>query len=516
MKLYNPQKTGLIILDGWGVGLPDKYNAINLAKTPTYDNLQKKYPNSLLTTFGIEVGLPIGQMGNSEVGHSNIGAGRILKQDILKIDEAIADKTYFNNLHLVELFQHLKTSQQTLHIFNLISDGGVHSSMSHLLATVKFLTDNKIKTALHLFTDGRDVGPQSAVKYFDELKLILGKSSSVRIASISGRFFAMDRDNRWERIQKAYLAIIGASQNKFKSSHEAIKNSYAFKINDEFIEPSCIFDKAGLTTQISDNDAILFLNFRSDRARQLSEVFLNPEFDEFKVESKKLFGFYTLTQFNEKFSDFGVKVLFEKDKVINSYGEWIAKHGLKQLRIAETEKYPHVTFFFNQGLEAPFKDEDRILIPSPKVKTYDLQPEMSLPAVTKSLVQAIKTDKYHTFICNIANADMVGHSGNIKACVETCEAVDAALKQITQAMQENAYQALIIADHGNVETLFNPLTNQPHTSHTTNMVPMIYFGEQDIQLKNGNLSGIAPSLLDLLQIPKPIEMTGESLILRQR
>lgn len=503
--------TGLIILDGWGQSDKTEYNAIAQANTPNWDKLLANNPNTLINTSGMVVGLPDGQMGNSEVGHLNLGAGRTVYQELTRIQKSIDDGDFFTNPDLVAAVSAAVEQGRAVHIMGLVSDGGVHSHLNHIKAALKLSVDAGAKTYLHVFTDGRDTAPQSAQGYIKEIETYLEEIQGGRIATVIGRYYSMDRDNRWERVEQAYAAMVnGKAEHQAESAKEAVKQAYERGETDEFILPTCILRKNGKPVKIKDGDAIIMMNFRSDRVRQLTRPFIEPDFNEFKRKNMvKLSGFVTLTQYN---AEFNVPVAFGPSKLVNTYGEWISKLGLKQLRIAETEKYPHVTFFFNGGIEPPYEGEDRILIPSPKVATYDLQPEMSVYEITDKLVEAIESGKYDTFICNFANPDMVGHSGDLAACIKAVEAVDTSLGRVLAAIEKADGQLIVTADHGNVEQLWDEATNSPFTAHTTNPVPFVCVSKRECTLKNnGALLNVIPTLFDLMEIEKPAEMEGESL-----
>lgn len=502
---------GLIILDGWGHNPSPEHNAIAKANTPTWNKILQNNPHTLINTSGLNVGLPDGQMGNSEVGHLNLGAGRVVYQELTRIQKAIDDGIFFDNSALVHAIDSATSRGRAVHILGLVSDGGVHSHINHIKAVTSLAVKRGAKTNLHLFTDGRDTAPESALGYIKDIEQHLKTLGGGRIASITGRYYAMDRDNRWERIQKAF-DVIASGQGDFTadSAKEAIKTAYARGETDEFILPTAILKKNGKPVKIKDGDAIIFMNYRADRARQLTRPFIERDFADFHRDvSPVLSDFVTLTEYNKNFN---VSVAFRPTKLINTFGEWVSKQGLTQLRIAETEKYAHVTFFLNGGVEAPNKGEDRILIPSPKVATYDLQPEMSIAELTDKLCDAIASQKYDTFICNIANPDMVGHSGNFDACIKAVEAVDEALARITAAVASVGGELLITADHGNIEQLWDESTNSPLTAHTTNPVPFVYIGKQGLSLReNGSLPDVIPTLLKLMNLSQPEEMTGQSI-----
>jgi 2,3-bisphosphoglycerate-independent phosphoglycerate mutase len=491
----------LCILDGFGIDNSSKKNdqetnklanAIALAKMPNYQRFLKTYPNSQLQTSGHFVGLPDGQIGNSEVGHMAIGAGRIIYQDLPRINNSIKDKTLENNHDLLELIIKFKNTKKTCHLVGLISDGGVHSHIDHIVFLANFLQKNQVKVLIHGFLDGRDVAQKSALDFLEKIK-------EFNIATISGRYFAMDRDQKWDRIELASQAILNGIGKKFNSAIEGVKNSYQENITDEFVKPFIIGDYSGA----EDQDGLIFCNFRADRSRQISQKFL---------ESKKFSLALSLTQYSPDLNKF-FQVLFPKESIKNSLPEVLDNNNLHQLRISETEKYAHVTFFFSCGKEQEFSNESRILISSPQVATYDLKPEMSSLEVGDNLCKAIASNKFDFILVNYANADMVGHSGIIDASIKACEAIDYQLGILEKTILACDGMMLISADHGNVECMIDE-NNQPHTSHTTNPVPFILVANNanDFNLENGGLIDIAPSILQLLKIAKPIEMTGSNLI----
>jgi 2,3-bisphosphoglycerate-independent phosphoglycerate mutase len=484
----------LCILDGWGIGdKTDPNNAIARANLPNYNRFFATYPNSQLITSGLDVGLPEGQMGNSEVGHMTIGAGRIIFQDLPRINKAIAEGVLENNLQLQKLITELKKSQKTCHLLGLLSDGGVHSHIDHIIFLAEFLAKNDVKVLLHAFLDGRDVAQKSALTYLEKIK-------NIEVATISGRYYAMDRDHNWDRVKLATDAIIFAKAEKFSDAISAVKNSYRNNVTDEFILPSVITDYSGIVQ----GDALIFCNFRADRARQISEkLFENCQFSQALA----------LTEYSEKLNQF-YQVLFPPIIVKNSLPEILAKRQLKQLRIAETEKYAHVTFFFSCGVEKELAGESRILVKSPNVATYDLKPEMSALEVGEKLRAAINSRQFDFIVVNYANPDMVGHSGLLEASIKACEAIDSQLGILEEAILSQDGLMLISADHGNIECMSDK-NNLPHTSHTTNPVPLILVGKDlgNLKLKNGRLSDIAPTILHLMNIEKPSEMDGENLII---
>ncbi|UQY80903.1 2,3-bisphosphoglycerate-independent phosphoglycerate mutase [Candidatus Hepatincola sp. Av] len=504
------KKLLLTILDGWGENKNPKYNAIEVGKTPTWHKILDSNPHAHLITFGKEVGLPDGQMGNSEVGHTNIGAGRVVFQELPRINNAIADKSFDAEKPIQETIALLKKNQQTLHLMGLFSDGGVHSHISHFLHCMELFAKENIKVTLHLFTDGRDTPPQSALTYITQLQPLLEKYKNITIGTICGRYYALDRDHRWERITLAYNAIVAGKAPKFNTAIEAIKNSYNSKITDEFIKPVVIGNYAG----INNNDAIFMVNFRSDRVRQILNAILEPKFNDFTREKvitvSKALAMVSYSDTLQKI----MQVIFKPQAIKNSLGEWLASHNCHQLRVAETEKYPHVTFFFNCGQEKPFKNEERILIDSPKVATYDLQPEMSAYKITEKLTVALDSQKFDFIVVNYANGDMVGHTGILEAAAKATEAVDVCLAKLEQSIIKNDYIWVIIADHGNCETMWDIEKQIPHTQHTTNLVNIILYahGHNVKELHDGKLADVAPTILELLSIEKPQEMNGKVLL----
>ncbi|MCF6299269.1 MAG: 2,3-bisphosphoglycerate-independent phosphoglycerate mutase, partial [Thiomicrorhabdus sp.] len=479
--------TGLLILDGWGYREETEHNAIAQANTPNWDKLMANNPHTLIHTSGIDVGLPNEQMGNSEVGHMNLGAGRVVYQELTRIQKDIDDGRFFNNNALLGAIDKASERDHAVHIMILLSDGGVHSHIEHAKAALSLAVERGAKTYLHVFADGRDTAPESALEYIADIEAHMKKIKGGCIASITGRFYALDRDSRWERTEEAYNVICcGQSEFKANSAKEAVEMAYARGETDEFIQPTAILNKKGKKVKVKDGDSIIFMNYRSDRARQITSAFIIDDFGDFhRCKTPILSSFVTLTQYNKSFENFGASVAYRPTKLKNTFGEVIAKHKLRQLRIAETEKYAHVTFFLNGGIEAPYQGEDRILVPSPKVRTYDLQPEMSIVELTEKLTEAIESDKYDTFICNIANPDMVGHTGKFDACIKAVEAVDNALGKILKSIEKSGGQIIITADHGNIEMLIDPKTGKPLTSHTTFPVPLVYIGPKTLSLRSG-------------------------------
>ena len=502
----------LVILDGFGHSDDPEHNAIAKAKTPNWDTLNKKYPNTLINASESHVGLPSGQMGNSEVGHINIGAGRVIHQDIERINLSIKNKSFFLEPVLNKNFQSLKKNNKVLHIFGLLSDGGVHSHIRHFEAILLLAKQNNLKKVyIHAFLDGRDTPPKSAEKYTSSIEKSCKKYKTGELATLCGRFFAMDRDNRWERTEKAFNLLVHAkSQYKAKTSLHAIKDAYNRNETDEFISTTLISTNNRFEG-IQNDDTIVFMNFRSDRARQITDAILNDTFDQFnRGPFPKNLSYFTLTDYDKKQKK--AQAIFKPILINNSLGQFISNQGKTQLRIAETEKYPHVTFFFNGGEENIYLGEDRILVPSPKVETYDLKPEMSAYEVTDKLCEAIISQKYDVIICNYANGDMVGHTGNIDAAIKAIESLDNCIGKVSDAIKKNNGHMLITADHGNVELMMDEKNNQLHTQHTTNLVPFLYMGKQCSINKTGSLSDIAPTILYIMGEVPPKEMTGKTLI----
>ena len=498
----------LLVLDGFGYREDPDHNAIALAQKPNWDKLWNGYPHTLIHTSGMDVGLPQGQMGNSEVGHLNIGAGRVVYQELTRIDLAIQDGSFFSNPALVQAARQARQQDKALHIMGLLSPGGVHSHETHLYAMLELaLREGLKKIYVHAFLDGRDTPPRSANASLQAMQDKCASLGAGRIASIVGRYYAMDRDNRWDRVQAAYdLLTQGKAPFKAMTAVEGLRQAYGRGENDEFVQATTIGDPVTM----QDGDVVIFMNFRADRARQLTRALTEPEFDNFTREHfPKLADFVTLTSYGK---DFHLPLAFAPTDIHNGFGEYIASLGLKQLRIAETEKYAHVTYFFNGGHEQPYPGEDRILIPSPKVATYDLKPEMSAFEVTDKLVEAIRSKQYQAIICNYANGDMVGHTGILAAGIKAVEALDTCIGRVVKAMQESGGEILITADHGNVEKMQDETTGQPHTAHTLDAVPLLYIGRKAHMIDGGSLQDIAPTLLAMLGLPQPPEMTGKSLI----
>ncbi|TYL46803.1 2,3-bisphosphoglycerate-independent phosphoglycerate mutase [Marinomonas sp. IMCC 4694] len=507
----NKQTTALFILDGWGYSETSTSNAIAAANTPNWDALWQHHPHALIKTSGLAVGLPEGQMGNSEVGHMNLGAGRVVYQNFTRIGKAIDDGTFFDNAALVNAVDKAVATGNAVHILGLLSDGGVHSHHEQIMAMCELAVKRGAKAVyVHGFTDGRDTPPRSAQTPTAELEAKLIELGVGKIATLTGRYYAMDRDNRWDRVQTAYDAIVlGKGEFQATSAQAAIQAAYERDENDEFVKATVIGDSA----PVQEGDAIIFANFRPDRARQLTRAFTDSHFEGFQRSALPVLS--SFVTFTEYASDIKADVAFPPIALSNTLGEVLASHGKKQLRIAETEKYAHVTFFFNGGEEALFEGEERELIPSPNVATYDLKPEMSAPEVTDKLVEVIEAGQYDAIICNFANGDMVGHSGIFSAAVQAVEAVDACLGRIIKALEKNGGQCLITADHGNVEQMLSDDGSQPLTSHTIGPVPLVLFSPAPgVGLKEGALCDLAPTLLDMMGMQKPVEMTGVSLLTR--
>ncbi|MFA6409712.1 MAG: 2,3-bisphosphoglycerate-independent phosphoglycerate mutase [Gammaproteobacteria bacterium] len=503
----------LMILDGWGLRKETHGSAIALAKTPNFNKLWQTCPHTELSASGLDVGLPKGQMGNSEVGHLHIGAGRLVLQDLTKIDLVVENKEFFQNPVLTNTVDETIKANGAIHIFGLLSPGGVHSRDIHLEAMAELACKRGAKKIyVHAFLDGRDTPPKSALASIQSMEKKLKALGVGKIASIGGRYYGMDRDKRWERVEVAYnMLTLGKAEFHFSSAEEALAESYKRGETDEFVKPTLIYSAQEQPISIQDNDSIVFMNFRADRGRELSYAFTDPNFTGFKRQSlPKLTAYVTLTEYA---SDLKVRVAYPPQDLSNVLGEVLEKNHLQQLRIAETEKYAHVTYFVNGGRETPFQGEDRILVPSPKVATYDLQPEMNAPEVTHRLLEAIRSNKYDVIICNYANPDMVGHTGNIEATVKAVETVDNCLGQVVKALEEVHGEMIIIGDHGNAEMMIDEENKQPYTAHTTNLVPFIYLGRPaKVTQNSGKLTDIAPTMLYLLGIEEPKEMTGKCLL----
>ena len=506
--MSTPKPVVLCILDGWGLRDAREGNAPVLADTPTFDRIMATCPHATLITHGPDVGLPTGQMGNSEVGHTNIGAGRVVAMDLGQIDLAIEDGTFHDAVAIVGFAGKLKESGGTAHVIGLASPGGVHSHRDHIVAAAKALTDRGVPVAVHAITDGRDVPPRSAAEQLEALAEDL--PDGARIVSVCGRYFAMDRDNRWDRVKRAYDAIVrGEAEGRTaESAPAAARASYEDDVSDEFIQPVLIGEYAG----VKDGDGVFFINFRADRAREILRAIGEPGFSEFETGTRpELAGLLGMVEYSDDHNAY-MATVFPKRKIVNTLGEWVTKQGLRQFRIAETEKYRHVTFFLNGGKETPEEGEDRFMPKSPDVATYDMQPEMSSVEVTDKFVEAIEAG-YDLIVVNYANPDMVGHTGDLDAAIAACEAVDRGLARVVEALEAAGGAMVLTADHGNCETMIDPETGGPHTAHTTNLVPVAVFGGPNgARLRDGRLADLAPTLLDLMALPVPGEMTGRSLI----
>lgn len=498
-----------MILDGWGKSPDPKVSAIDNANTPFIDSLYNKYPNALLRTDGLNVGLPDGQMGNSEVGHMNLGAGRIVYQDLAKINLAVQNNTIKDEHVLIEAIDYAKKNNKPIHFLGLVSDGGVHSHTSHLRGLINAAQEMGVKDMyVHAFTDGRDVDPKSGLKYVSDLDLFLQKTNA-KLASVIGRYYAMDRDKRWERIKLAYDLIVNGIGKSTKNIEESILNSYNQGITDEFIEPLVILDKNNQpVAKINEGDVVIFFNFRTDRGRELTEALSQKDFHEQNMHKLDLY-YVTMTNYDETFKN--VHVIYDKDNITETLGEVLEKEKKKQIRIAETEKYPHVTFFFSGGREEPFIGEQRILKNSPKVATYDLKPEMSAYELKDALIPELEKEEVDFVCLNFANGDMVGHTGVMEAAIKACEAVDKCVEEVVTVALKHNYTTILIADHGNCETMINP-DGSPNTAHTTNPVPIILIDKTLKSINNGILGDIAPTILDLMGIKKPNVMTCKSLL----
>ena len=501
----------IIILDGLGIGKDYKGNAVTQAKTPNLDRLMRQYPHSKLKASGLDVGLPHGQMGNSEVGHLNIGAGRVVYQDLTKISKSIVDGDFFNKEEFIKAIDNAKTNNSKIHLMGLVSSGGVHSHNTHLYALLELMKRNEFEDVyVHVILDGRDVPPTSGKEDIKELMDKIDEIGVGKIATISGRYYSMDRDKRWDRVQLAYDALTLGKGEENTNPLMAIENSYSAGIVDEFMIPTVITKDDLPIATIDTGDSIIFFNFRPDRGRQLTRAFVDEEFDGFEREKKVSTFYVTMTEYDKTIGN--VQIVYRSEQPVNTLGEYVSNKGLHQLRAAETEKYGHVTFFFNGGMEAPFINEDRVLIQSPKVPTYDLKPEMSAKELKDEIINRINMNKYDLIILNFANADMVGHSGVMSATIKAVETVDACLGEIVELLEAKGGKALITADHGNAEMLTDEKDCSPITSHTINEVPLILMGHGDVKLNDGILADLAPTALELLGLDKPKEMTGKSLI----
>ncbi|MCF6751631.1 2,3-bisphosphoglycerate-independent phosphoglycerate mutase [Pseudomonas stutzeri] len=504
-----PKPLVLIILDGFGHSDSPEFNAIHAANTPVYDRLRATQPHGLISGSGMDVGLPDGQMGNSEVGHMNLGAGRVVYQDFTRVTKAIRDGEFFANPAICSAVDKAVAAGKAVHILGLLSDGGVHSHQDHLVAMAELAAQRGAeKIYLHAFLDGRDTPPKSAQSSIELLDATFARLGKGRIASLVGRYFAMDRDNRWDRVEQAYRLIVdGVAEYRATSAVDGLNAAYARGESDEFVKATAI----GEAVRVEDGDAVVFMNFRADRARELTRTFVEPDFKEFqRTRVPQLAGFVMLTQYA---ASIPAPAAFAPEALTNVLGEYLAKNGKTQLRIAETEKYAHVTFFFSGGREEPFEGEERILIQSPQVATYDLQPQMSAPEVTDRIVDAIENQRYDVIIVNYANGDMVGHTGVFEAAVKAVECLDHCVGRIVAALDKVGGEALLTADHGNVEQMEDAMTGQAHTAHTCEPVPFIYIGKRNVRIREGGvLADVAPTMLTLLDMPVPAEMTGRSIV----
>ena len=507
-----PKPLALIILDGWGYSEDPRHNAILEANTTVFDKLWDRFPHTLIQASGPDVGLPAGQMGNSEVGHLNIGSGRVVYQEYTRVSRAVRTGSFFSNCTLTEAVDKAIKNDSAVHIMGLLSPGGVHSHECHIHAMTKLAVERGMKKVyLHAFLDGRDTAPKSAKKSINDMQAVFDELGSGRFASVVGRYFAMDRDHRWDRVKSSYDAIAeGQGVFTSPSALEALIQAYQRGESDEFVQATSIVPEGEEAVRIEDGDVMIFMNYRSDRAREITRPFIEENFEAFKRERNfKLAEFVSLTEYSSKFN---IPVAFPPERLTNVFGEYISNLGLRQLRIAETEKYAHVTFFFNGGIEDPFPYEDRILVNSPDVATYDLQPQMNAPELADKLIAAIDSAQYDVIICNFANPDMVGHTGNESAAIEAIEALDEIVGQVSEAILKAGGEMLLTADHGNAELMMDESTGQAHTAHTCNPVPFIYLGRDAVMAETGALSDIAPTMLYLMDLEVPPEMNGCSLV----
>lgn len=505
----------LMILDGYGINEKTEGNAIAMAKTPVMDSLMKEYPFVKGNASGLAVGLPDGQMGNSEVGHMNMGAGRIIYQDLTSITKAIEDGDFFENEAMLEAIENCKKNDTSLHLWGLLSDGGVHSHNTHLYGILELCKKQGLsKVFIHPFFDGRDTPPASGKDYLAELIEKTKEIGVGKVASLSGRYYAMDRDNRWDRVEKAYASLVYGEGVMAEDPIKAMEDSYAEDVTDEFVLPTVITENGEPVSLVKENDSVIFFNFRPDRAREITRAFCDDDFTGFERKNGRIpLTYVCFKDYDETIPN--KLVAFKKQSIANTFGEYLAKNGKTQLRLAETEKYAHVTFFFNGGIEEPNENEERILVKSPAVATYDLQPEMSAPEVSEKLNAAITSDKYDVIVINFANPDMVGHTGVIPAAIKAVEKVDECVGKAVEAVKSVDGVLFICADHGNAEKMIDYETGEPHTAHTTNPVPFILVNYGDVKLREGGcLADIVPTLLDIMEMPQPAEMTGKSLIVR--
>lgn len=506
----NKRPTMLIILDGYGLGDDYPGNAVRLSNTPNIDRLMKEYPNTTLEASGLSVGLPEGQMGNSEVGHLNIGSGRVIYQELTKISKQIEDKEFFKKKEFLDAIENARQKNKTIHLMGLVSSGGVHSHSSHLYALLELMKMNDFDDVyVHAILDGRDVPPTSGK---DDIKELLNNMERIgvgKLATIAGRYYTMDRDKRWDRTKIAYNAMVLGEGKQTIDPIESIEKSYNDGVTDEFFLPTVVMENETPVATIEDDDSIIFFNFRPDRARQITRAFVDDEFEGFERTKRVHTHYVTMTQYDKTIKN--VEIAYKNTPPKNTLGEYISDLGLNQLRAAETEKYAHVTFFFNGGIEQPYKNEDRVLIQSPKVATYDLKPEMSAEKLKDEILNRLNMDKYDLIILNFANPDMVGHTGSIPATIKAIETVDKCLGEIVDLLIEKGGKALVTSDHGNAERLTNEVDGSTITAHTSNKVPLIYVGGED-RLKEGILADLAPTILDIMNLDKPEEMTGKSLI----
>lgn len=503
------KKVILMILDGWGVTQDPKVSAVFNAKTSYIDNLYTQYPNATLRTDGEHVGLPEGQMGNSEVGHMNLGAGRIVYQNLARINKAVKEKTLGKEKVLLDTLQYAKDNNKDVHLLGLVSNGGIHAHIDHLKGLLDVAKENEVNNVyLHAFTDGRDCDPKSGTYFIKDIMDYMEESTG-KLATVTGRYYAMDRDNRWERVKEAYDGVVNAEGTKTTDVIAAMESNYNEGITDEFHKPFVVTDADGNpTAQIKEGDVVLFFNYRTDRGRELTNALSQTDFPDFGMKKLDLY-YTTITLYDESFE--GINVIYNNDNIKNTIGEVLSNAGKKQIRIAETEKYPHVTFFFSGGQEAPFEGESRILRDSPKVATYDLKPEMSAYELKEALCADLEKEEADFVCLNFANGDMVGHTGVMEAAIKACEAVDACAKAVIETGLEHGYSTLLIADHGNCETMMNP-DGSPHTAHTTNPVPMILIDKDIKSIKDGILGDVAPTILELMGVAQPEEMTQNSLL----